>query len=1165
MAVINGTPAGEPLSGTAGNDTITGAGGADTITMLGGSDLSLWSLGDGSDVVEGGTGTDTARLASTGGFLNVSASGSGTVFVAAGVGAGAEIVSLNDVERLELLASAFNNTVTIGDLSGTDITKVTVDFTGATDFAIVYASSANNTLTVTNTANSINVAGLATQFSVIHADISDIVDVHGAGGNDKLSATLLGAGHHAALSGDEGNDHLTGGAGDDGLNGGTGNDTVIGGRGNDHVVLDGGNDQFLWSVGDGSDTVNGGADSDIVRVTGTNSDEGFSVSVGGGGVFLSALAIKEVERLEIRTLGGADVINLDKMTGSGVTAVAIDLAATAGGKTADTKVDTILVGPENGADVITLTMLGSKIMIGGLDAEVSIDHAGKTDILSITGGLGDDLIDASALPAGKILLDLLGNSNNDTIIGSAGNDKVLEAGGNDQLFLGAGNDVVEWNGSAGDDLIEGGSGVDSFLLSATDDFFTIDANGGRAFLARNDGASIDMNDVERIQFSASSVAANFTVSDLTNTGIQLLALDLGDALGKSGNGKGDSIGVNGTAGNDTIGATVSKGVVSVTGLASAMTIAHGESGDGLIVHTFGGDDVINMSKLPATTLLANLRGGEGNDTLTGGLNNDLLFGQEGSDRLVGGRGNDLIVSGLGDDLIIWNDGDGNDSISDDAGMDTLRFTGAAANEAIQLSFLASSQFTLTRNLGGVQLNASNVERVEIATLGGADTVDIGDLALAGVTEVMVDLATTAGGKTADTKVDTVSIAGTGDNNNILLSMAGSKIVEVGLPTQVSVDHFSKIDVLAIHGGNGNDFVDASIIPAGKIGLRLFGDDGDDFIWGSAGDDVIEGGVGNDLAILGKGNDGFTWFSGDGSDTVADEGGTDTLNAFGSSASEGFLLLADGDKVQFHAQLESAVVGLDNVERLQINAGGSSDSILVDDLSGTDAKFVAIDLGLLGLPGGDGQVDVLTVEGSSASQSITATFAAGTVSIKGLPVQLSAAHVEAGDIISINGGDGNDTITIAAIPAKGGQFFFDGEVGNDKITGNLGNNVLSGGAGNDNLNGGGGHDTLTGGAGNDTITGGAGNDKISYTSTLDGLDVVIGFDGNAAGGQDVLDLSGLFASVPVGDRAARVSIVDKGASVEIKVDTDGDLTFDLHVATLKTADAITVGPDIFVGV
>ena len=161
---------------------------------------------------------------------------------------------------------------------------------------------------------------------------------------------------------------------------------------------------------------------------------------------------------------------------------------------------------------------------------------------------------------------------------------------------------------------------------------------------------------------------------------------------------------------------------------------------------------------------------------------------------------------------------------------------------------------------------------------------------------------------------------------------------------------------------------------------------------------------------------------------------------------------------------------------------------------------------LSVSGGDGQADVLSAVGGIANETITATFAAGAVAIKGMAAQLSIAHVETIDTIAIYGGQGNDTITVAAIPAKSGQFFLDGEVGNDKITGNLGNNVLSGGAGNDNLNGGGGHDTLTGGAGNDTITGGAGNDVVSYTSVLDGHDAVIGFDGNAAGGQDVLDLS-----------------------------------------------------------
>ncbi|MBA4097450.1 MAG: hypothetical protein C0484_11875 [Rhodospirillum sp.] len=1159
MAVINGTPVGEPLNGTAGNDTITGAGGADTITMLGGSDLSLWSLGDGSDVVEGGTGTDTARLASTGGFFNVSASGSGTVFIAAGVGGGAEIVSLNDVERLELKAIAFYNTVTVGDLSGTDVTKVTVDFAGANDAVTTYASSANNTLTVTATAAAVNVAGLPTQFSATNAKGSDVVEVHGADGNDKLSGATLGAGRILlVLHGDDGNDSLTGSVNGDGLKGGTGNDTVIGGRGNDNVLLGSGNDLFQWSAGDGGDTIDGGADFDTVRVTASNADEVFSVST---------LQLDQIERVEFRALGGADFINVNKLTGTGITAFAIDLAATAGGKTADTKVDTVSIGAHSTDDAYTVAMLGGKIVIGGLDGDVSIDHAGKTDVLSITGGLGNDLIDASALPAGKILLDLLGNSNNDTIIGSAGDDKVLEAGGNDQLFLGGGNDVVEWNGSAGDDLIEGGSGVDSFLLSAIDEFFTIGANGGRALLTRSDGASIDMDDVERIQFSASSAAAFLNVQDLTSAGIQLLALNLGDALGKSGNGKGDSISIDGTEGNDTIGTTISKGVVSVTGLAPTLTIVHGESGDNLIVHAFGGDDVINMSKLPATTLLANLRGGEGNDTLTGGSNNDLLFGQEGNDRLVGGRGNDLISSGLGDDLIIWNDGDGNDSIGDDAGMDTLRFTGSAASEAIQISSVGASQFTLTRNVGAVQLDATNVERVEIAALGGADTVNIGDLAPAGVTEVAVDLAATAGGKTADSKIDTVSIAGTGDNNNILLSIAGSKIVETGLPTQVSIDHAGKTDLLVIHAGNGQDFIDASIIPAGKIALRLFGDEGDDFIWGSAGDDVVEGGTGNDLAILDAGNDVFQWFSGDGDDQVEGVGGTDTFDASFTSASDVMDLSANGGRVLFLAQSESAILDINDVERFQIHAAGGADWISVHDLAGTDAKLVSIDLGTSFSPTGDGQADIVSVDGGAGGETIVASLVAGAVSIKGLPTQVSIAHVEAVDTVFINGFGGNDSISVAALPTKAGQLVLDGGTGNDKLTGNLGNNRLYGGGDNDNLNGGGGNDTLTGGIGNDTITGGAGNDTISYTHTLDGHDVVIGFDGNAAGGQDVLDLDILFdyLGVAIGDRAARVSILDKGASVEIAVDTNGDLAFDLAVATLKTSDVITVGPDIFVGV
>ena len=126
-------------------------------------------------------------------------------------------------------------------------------------------------------------------------------------------------------------------------------------------------------------------------------------------------------------------------------------------------------------------------------------------------------------------------------------------------------------------------------------------------------------------------------------------------------------------------------------------------------------------------------------------------------------------------------------------------------------------------------------------------------------------------------------------------------------------------------------------------------------------------------------------------------------------------------------------------------------------------------------------------------------------------------------------------------------------------------IINGTAASETLPGTAAADTITGAGGNDTALMGGGNDVFVWNLD-DGDDTVIGFDGNAAGGQDVLSLQTLFnsLSVSVVDRAGRVSIVDHGASVEIAVDTNGDLNFDLAVATLKTADAITIGQDIFVG-
>jgi len=138
--------------------------------------------------------------------------------------------------------------------------------------------------------------------------------------------------------------------------------------------------------------------------------------------------------------------------------------------------------------------------------------------------------------------------------------------------------------------------------------------------------------------------------------------------------------------------------------------------------------------------------------------------------------------------------------------------------------------------------------------------------------------------------------------------------------------------------------------------------------------------------------------------------------------------------------------------------------------------------------------------------------------------------------------------------------------NNLIVGNRGANTLTGNEGNDTLVGGAGNDTLIGGRGNDLIDVSSGNDTVRYTSVLDGKDVIDGFDGNPSGGQDTLNLDALFDSLGVSkaNRAARVSTNDKGDSVDVLFDADGNGSFELTIVTINTPDPITVGSDIVLG-
>jgi hypothetical protein len=280
---------------------------------------------------------------------------------------------------------------------------------------------------------------------------------------------------------------------------------------------------------------------------------------------------------------------------------------------------------DNQNNRITVSDPAGTILIN--DGAVSIDGgqptvANTTDIV-MSGGNGDDTISLgnAALPpaqlfggpgndtltggSGADLLDggadddtLNGGNGDDLLFGGAGDDRVVGDKGTDTAFLGAGNDTFVWNPGDGNDTVVGGAGFDTldFLGANIKETITISAGGFGALFTRANG-NIDLNGVERIQFEAQGQnddnitindltgtgvqqvainvgggADNITINDLTGTSVQQVAIDLGggDVVDRKGDGKADTVSING----DALRVAVNDGVITVSGLASTVTISN---------------------------------------------------------------------------------------------------------------------------------------------------------------------------------------------------------------------------------------------------------------------------------------------------------------------------------------------------------------------------------------------------------------------------------------------------------------------------------------------------------------------------------------------------------------------------------------------------------------
>jgi Ca2+-binding RTX toxin-like protein len=345
--------------GSAGNDTINITANATAVNKIGISDVN------GNVVISDGTNT----------------------------------LTIDDVESINVKTGSADDTITIGDLSKTDISNNTVLASGGGGDDTIDASAANRTLILS-----------------------------GGSGND----TLIGSTQNDTLNGDSGNDTLIGGGGGDTLNGGTGTDAAsyagsvaaitvdLSNPGNNtgDAVGDTYNSIEKLIGGSGDDTLTGDANANIME-----GDAGNDTLNGGAG--------------DDTLIGGAGGDTLDGGTGTntasyaGSAAVTADLS-NAGNNTGDALNDTYaniqhLTGTDND-DTLTGDA-GVNTLTGGAGAD------------TLTGGGGDDTL------AGGAGIDTLnGGDDNDTLSGGAANDILNGDAGNDTLIGGAGvRRHINWN------------------------------------------------------------------------------------------------------------------------------------------------------------------------------------------------------------------------------------------------------------------------------------------------------------------------------------------------------------------------------------------------------------------------------------------------------------------------------------------------------------------------------------------------------------------------------------------------------------------------------------------------------------------------------------------------------------------------------------------------
>lgn len=191
---LDGGAGGELFKAGSGRDTVDGNRGDDTAELGSGSDTFRWDPGDGSDVVEGRSGTDTLDFngANAAEIMSLSPNGGRSLFLR---DVGNIRMDMDGVERLDLIALGGPDTVTVEDMTGTDFRQADVDLSALgddgsgdaqTDTVAVDGTERRDNVDVEADGSTVEVDGLKTTVDITGSETSDVLQVNTLGGDDDV-------------------------------------------------------------------------------------------------------------------------------------------------------------------------------------------------------------------------------------------------------------------------------------------------------------------------------------------------------------------------------------------------------------------------------------------------------------------------------------------------------------------------------------------------------------------------------------------------------------------------------------------------------------------------------------------------------------------------------------------------------------------------------------------------------------------------------------------------------------------------------------------------------------------------------------------------------------------------------------------------------------------